>query len=240
MPDNLMNKVTAWFLALFFWTLPLAAQPSPNILGIVVGCTDTTLGAVPLPNTGTILNNGVLTTGWQGKALLEFSPAGLATVFASTKIRFYREGNHVVAEMTSGAMAVELVDRQNFVVTTPRYSIAPADQEKTIYSVVLTPDRGTIVAVRQGRLAIREGLSGPPHILSEGQYASVPLSTPGSTGQQAQLKKTSAKSPTGTWRIGSLSHMTSLGIAAVVAASVAGAVAIPLSAGGQVASPSMP
>ena len=240
MPDDLMKEVTAWFLALFFWTLPLAAQPRPNILGIIVGSTDTTLGAVPLPNTGTILNNGVLTTGWQGKALLEFSPAGLATVFESTKIRFYREGNHVVAEMTSGAMTVESVVRQDFVVTTPRYSFAPADQEKTIYSVVLIPDGGTIVAVRQGRLSIGEGLSGPTHILSEGQYASIPLSTSGSPGQQAQLKKTPAKSPTGTWRIGSLSHMTSLGIAAAIAASVAGAVAIPLSAGGQVASPSMP
>ncbi|HUZ47799.1 MAG TPA: hypothetical protein VMW54_14270 [Terriglobia bacterium] len=240
MSGNLMNKTTAWFLVLFFWSLPIAAQPNPNILGIVVGSTDTTLGAVPLPDTGTILNNGVLTTGRQGEAFLEFPPSGVATVFKSTKIRFHREGHHVVAEMTSGAMTVELVDRQDFWVMTPKCRIAPADQKKAIYSVTLMPDRGTRVAVRQGRLAITEGLSGPTHILLEGQYASILASAPGEPGQQAHLKEKPAKSPKGTWHIGSLSHRTSLGIAAAAAASVAGSVAIPLSAGGQVASPSMP
>jgi hypothetical protein len=237
MSADLFRKTTAWLLASLFWTLPLTALPNHAILGMVAGSEDATLGEIALPNTGTILNNDLLTTGQQGQALLEFFPAGRATVFASTWICFRKEGNRVTAEITLGAMVVE---SQDLMVTTSNYRIAPAGQEMTIFYVALMPDRSTVVAARRGRVAIAEGRSGPTYFLPEGQYASIPATAPTLPGQPDHGKKKSSKSPTGTWHIGSLSHKASLGVVAAIAAGVAGWTAIPLSAGGHVASPIAP
>lgn len=234
------QKTIACLLASLFWTLPLTALPHQAVLGAIVGSEEASLGDVAVPNTGTILNNDLLTTGPQGKALIEFSPASRATLMKNTSVRFRSVTGHLIAEVSSGAMVVETRNGQGPVLITAKCKIAPVEQGKTIYYVALMPDRSTVVAAPHGSVAITEIRSGQTYILPGGQYASIPPTLPGALGQAASPNAKSAKPATGTWHIGSLSHAALAGLAAAIAAGIAAAITIPSAAGGRSVSPSVP
>ncbi len=236
MTGKLMKKAAASFLGFLVWTLPLAAQHSPHVLGTVVGSTGAELGGVPLPNSGTILNHDVLTTGRQGKALLEFSPSELVTVYAHARLRFYNQGNRVVADMAAGSLAVQSIGRGRVVVAISRFRVVPASRGKTVYLVKLAPDGGLLIAARQGRVTVTEGRRGPRRFVLEGHYASIA----GAPGHSTRGESKSSRAPTRTWHLRSLSSRASLGVAAAIGAGAAGALAIPLFAGSRVASPTQP
>lgn len=231
-----MKKATASFLGVFVWMLPLVAQHNPHVLGTVVGSAGAELGGVSLPDTGTILNHDLLTTGRQGKALLEFSPSDLVTVYALARLRFYNQGNRVVADIGAGSLAVQSIGRGRVVVATSRFRVVPASRGKTVFFVKLTPDGRLLVAARQGRVAVTEGRRGPRRYVPEGHYASIA----GALGHSPRGENKSRRAPTRTWHIGSLSPRASLGVAAAIGAGAVGALAIPLSTGSRVASATKP
>lgn len=228
MSKNPFQKTMVWLLAALLLPLPLSALPNPEVLGRVVGSKEASLGHVTVPNSGTILNNDVLATGAEGKALVDFSSAGRATLLPGTSVRFHRKAGRLVSEISSGAMVVEASQGREPVVATPHFTISPAARGKTVYYVAMMPDRSTVIAAQRGSVVISDSGSGRSYVLPQGKYAAIPAAPAAFPPSHHGLNG----APVGSWHIGRLKHDASIALVAAIVAGTTSAVMIPLVSGG--------
>jgi hypothetical protein len=244
MSKNFAGKTLACVLVFLPCLLPLVALPTSEVIGKVVGSKGAFLGGVALPNAGTILNNDQLTTGPGGKALVQFSPTSRMTLSENTAVRFARSGTAYFGEMSSGALVAETRGAGDLVIQTPKYKVEPVDGITTICLVAMMADRSTVVAAKDGRVAITEISSGLKYVLPGGEYAQIPpdaLGVPTGRGNRApQAGQPAPGTTSAPWHIGSLSHGASVGLVVALAAGTAAAIAIPLAVSGGAVSPSTP
>jgi hypothetical protein len=245
MSNHFTARVNGLVLALLLWTLSLGAFPNPEVIGRVVASEGASVGGNNLPNSGTLLNNDLLSTARGGKALVEFSLTNRVGLSEGTTMRFHRAGAIYFGDMSSGAVVAEGRGVESLVVKTPKYKVEPAVPGKALYLVAMMPDGSTVVAAQQGKVAIIEVSSGQRYVLSEGKYAAIPPGAAVAAGQAGQDPQqtttngqtTGLKTP---WHIGSLSHAASIGLVVAIAGGTAAAIAIPLANNGGPASPSTP
>lgn len=237
---NIAQRRRVWALSLFLLALPLAALPSPGVLGKVINSQDVSLGGVAIPKEGTILENDLLRTGPRGKALLDFSHNNRATILSDAKVQFRGRPGQIVAEIFSGSMVLQSSNSQGLMVTALDYKIAPVGKERTLFYVAVMADQDLKVAAQHGSVAITEIRSGKTYTLSEGRYAAIPASASGVPAQPASKGGQPAQMPAGGWHIGTLSHGASVGLVTAISSGAAAATAIPLTSGNSDASPSTP
>jgi ferric-dicitrate binding protein FerR (iron transport regulator) len=137
-----------------------------------------------LLSNGTILSGDAVKVGESGSVLLSLTPGGRAVLAEETHVRFSSANGDIVAQLLSGALAVDKEDKDPIVVKTSRYNVESQGGGRTEFLVALLPDEKTIVEAQHGKVAITETRSGESYTLAEGHRAEIPASAEGFPGQQ--------------------------------------------------------
>ncbi|MBI4166171.1 MAG: FecR domain-containing protein [Acidobacteria bacterium] len=216
------------------------------VIGQVIISSNAAVGDVVLPGEGTLLENDLVSTGKDGRAVVDFPEKVRAAVGEETKVRFRNTAGRLVAALDSGTVITLKQEKADLRVETPKYSVEPIGRGRAIYVVALLPDRSTTVAARFGNVLITEKASGLRYELREGSYASISAAAtgvPGAPGQEKEASKpapeqpptpASAPPPKPPWHIGTMSPGASAAvIAAVAGGAIAGAAAAFAGGGGE-------
>jgi hypothetical protein len=227
------------------------AQPDgAPVIGQVIASSKTSVGEVPLPGDGTLLDNDVVRTQKGGRALVDFPPKIRAAVAEETKVRFRSAGGRLVANLDAGTVITLTQEQAGLRIETPKYAVEPRASGRAVYMVSLLPDRSTMVAARFGNVVITEIASGLRYELREGSYASISAAATGvpAAPQEKETSRpapeqppppASAPPPAPTvpakppWHIGTMSPGASAAVvAAVIGGGAAGAAAAFAGGGG--------
>lgn len=186
------------FLRLFVSTLlviqltaggAIALPDGATVIGQVIASAKTSVGEVPLPGDGTLLDNDVVRTEKGGRALVDFPEKIRAAIAEDTKVRFRNAGGRLVADLDSGTLITQKQAQAALAVETPKYTVEPNAGGRALYMVAMLPDESTMVAARSGNVVITERISGQRCVLREGSYASIVASAVGVPAAPGQEKE---------------------------------------------------
>jgi hypothetical protein len=223
----------------------IALPGGTPVIGQVIAASKTSVGDVPLPVNGTLLDSDWVRTAKGGRALVDFPIKVRAAVGEETKVRFRNAAGRLVADLDSGTVITLKQEQADLRVETPKYSVEPKAGGRAVYMVALLPDRSTTVAARFGNVLITEKASGQRYELREGSFASISaaaVGVPAAPGQEKEASKPAPEQPTPPasgpppkppWHIGTMSPGASAAvIAAVAGGAIAGAAAAFAGGGG--------
>jgi hypothetical protein len=215
------------------------------VIGQVITASKTSVGDVPLPGDGTLLDSDWVRTGKGGRALVDFPGNIRAAIAEETQVRFRSAGGRLVADLSSGTVIAQKQTQAALRVETTKYAVEPKAGGRAVYLVAMLPDRSTTVAATLGNVVITERASGLRYELREGSYASIAASAvgvPAAPGQEKEESKpapeepappATAPPPKPPWHIGTMSPGASVAVVAgVVGGAVAGAAAAFAGGGG--------
>ncbi|MGH9405910.1 MAG: hypothetical protein ACRD3D_08770 [Terriglobia bacterium] len=163
--------------------------------GQIASSSGAAVNGTAVPNQGTIMPGNALTTGLDGRAIVEFSGASQVNAFESTSVTFKREPGGIQAELSSGTVAARSLGSTTITVETPAYHIAPAEHGKSVYVVGILSDKTTVVSARVGKVEITQLASGKRYLLDEGHYAE--LAAPPTEVQPSANSPADAPEPAG-------------------------------------------
>ncbi|MBZ5513982.1 MAG: hypothetical protein LAN62_03895 [Acidobacteriia bacterium] len=222
----------------------MALPGGAPVLGHVIVCSKASVGDVPLPAEGTLLDNDLVRTEKDGRAVVDFAGSVRTAVGEETQVRFRNTAGHLVANLDSGTVITLKQERAALRVETPKYRVEPTESGKSLYLVALLPDRSTTVAARFGNVLITEKASGLRYELQEGKYASLSaaaVGVPATPGQEKEESRpapdqpsppVSAPPPKPPWHIGTMSPGASVAVVAAVAGGGLAGAAAALAGGG--------
>jgi hypothetical protein len=218
------------------------------VIGQVIIASKATVGEVPLPGEGNLLNNDWVRTGKDGRAVVDFPEHVRAAVGEETKVRFRNSAGRLLADLDFGSVIALKQGQTALRVETSKYSVETAEGGKALYMVALLPDRSTTVSAKFGKVLITDKASGQRYELREGFYASISAAAaglPAAPGQEKEGSKPAPEEPSAPasappppapappttapkppWHIGTMSPGASVAvIAAVAGGAIAGAAA---------------
>ena len=226
----------------------LALPGGTPVIGHVIVSSKATVGEVPLPGEGNLLNNDQVRTGKDGRAVVDFPEKVRAAVGEETSVRFRSAAGRLIADLDAGTVITLKQEQAALRVETPKYSVEPKEGGKAVYMVALLPDRSTTVAARFGNVLITEKASGHRYELREGFYASISAAAtgvPAAPGQEKEGSKPAPEQPSAPasapppapppkppWHIGTMSPGASVAVLAAVAGGAAAGLGVALGGGG--------
>ncbi len=214
------------------------------VIGQVILSSRASVGDVALPGEGTLLDNDLVRTQKDGRAVVDFPEKVRAAVGEETSVRFRKSAGRLVADLDSGTVITLKQNQAALRVETPKYTVEPKEGGRAIYKVALLPDHSTTVAAASGNVVITERASGRRYELREGSYASISAAAagvPASPGQEKEASKPAPEEPTPPasapppkppWHIGTMSPGASVAVVAAVVGGALAGVAAAASGGG--------
>jgi hypothetical protein len=176
----------------------IALPGGASVIGQVIVSSKASVGDVPLPGAGTLLDNDLVRTDKDGRVVVDFPEKVRAAIGEETQVRFRKTSGRLVANLDAGTVTALKQEQLSLRIDTPSYSVEPTQSGKAVYMVAVIPNRSTTVKVGMGNVLITEKSSGYRNELREGLYATIPAAPaglPASPGQEKEASKPAPEQP---------------------------------------------